>query len=1626
MSAGGDRKDWRGGRAASERWHPAQEAEQQPEPGWRRKRPRGTPTVSGRRPWRKILLANVFLCILVSIAVWLFKPPVNHQFLMLVYEGGQTILPDGVPVWHGVGAGSDVELPVVQRGVGVDIQRIAGEADKGVSGVPAQSTQLLQTLEKGISYGRLTSETVVLFIQTGAIRTGPQDAEIRLLPRLGPAAAWDVPSDTGTTLTALKDGLVNLLQKRPRAAVLLLLDLPQSPHDWRIGLQDQHALEQIQAWVNEPEFKERLVIVQSSAPGQSSWPLGQDGNGQTTFANRVFAGIQGVTRDLKIRDYVTKLKDETEKMVEQTRGKSLQTVVVTPAIRNIGAVGDRYMLLGKQGKSIQSQPDSTKAISMKLLQERLQKCWQLTQQPGDWPRNVEITGILQDAERALLAGAGPQAEQLLVAAEKLSSIDAGLPSAGSIGTEPDEVRNEPKYPDVVFSSWEEWRKAANWDLPEERGQRLKSQRERAERAVGEMATVAGRLEAVALQAETALLKSEDAAFTAAGNTQLRPLDNSDAIAATELELWESVAQLAKQIKAARIEFWRSGSSLPGLLAWSAAVDTSPVGSAIQNRLSAVVGPELPEIPQLTEQAANDTESQQREVLLDTVLHLTATLRHLQYQLQQTPAPGVSADQLKQYAAELERKTAATLSTRELLEQQELLYADTLLQSSKDLQQSGMVELQTVFHQLLAVLQLTDLPADKRSELLQRLLKLELHLRDKTGDPATVNRPALSTTDFRSLRWRLSGLRLLKQHLPEQYAEPLLQQLAGAGPEDVLQHEQERLLRLVCCACVRSLQAGIDSGAEKQRADLLEDAVFGLSLLPLVDAAQLRSFRGSLQNPASLLTKCWTNDYRKMQGQRFQAGGWMDIKSPATSWYNRMARVWWPDISTVQENVGVLKIEAAPSRLRLLDPTVPEQPVSAKVTVAVPGVPTGISGTGVLRLFPATQDGLLQIQESPVLIGSSDVETAAQSVAYEPQLSAGQKLLESGVEKRPRSIDARLFFRGRFELASDVLQITASRQRKTILQPAIKPAEARMQVEITQGRPVVFLLDWSKSMNDALKNQQRFKSDEAIDALWRIVNDLDTDRSKSLRVFGHRWLQEVGQADQEESEFENERKKLGFELPPNSEVNSGKWTHSSGLIRQQTSKERFRKALDLLKTSGPHGQTPLYEALRHCLENELKGTSGVIIAVTDGSDSTEDPEGRQNLLKSLVLRLQERQQSGRMTKIQLVLFGLDDIDRKQLDEDLQKCPDLKTWMELDTVGNQLEIVRRTIVALAPEPLELWPENAPVREFLPETQGDRKSRYSIATMPGKYHLQLKDTGLKSDELDLQGGDALKISFDWTKSRFVVSKSPSVEKKSRVTAASDELNANIPNWIAQLGRTRRPAQASEAREFDLVLGSDHPDCRYVKQPAEFGVIFKTVGDATSVPMDVNITQKWLAEELGVPGWRLRFSRWPRLQAGLELDVWWKMERTPTQQPVVLSAAELRQREAGGEWRRVRVGESDVEYAGSYRPEGRRLEIELRVPDWDQLADPEQQDRRRKLYGMRVEVGEGSREGSAFRPGREPQLKETVLIEHGRILYRFEYPEDQGLREGTDVEFGITTEAELRKGTLSTSLQVDDANEE
>lgn len=212
---------------------------------------------------------------------------------MLVYQGGQTILPDDVPLWHGTGDTSAEELPRAQPETGVDIRYVADEQKNGVVSAPAEAIQLLQTLEKNITYGRLTSETILLFIQTGVIRTGPNDTDIRLLPRLAAGAAWDLSPNPGTSLDALKGELTSLLQQRQQASLLLMMDLPKSPHDWRLGLQDQQALSRIQDWVDQPPFKDRLVIVQSSAPGQISGLWGQGSNGQTTFAKNVLQELRG-------------------------------------------------------------------------------------------------------------------------------------------------------------------------------------------------------------------------------------------------------------------------------------------------------------------------------------------------------------------------------------------------------------------------------------------------------------------------------------------------------------------------------------------------------------------------------------------------------------------------------------------------------------------------------------------------------------------------------------------------------------------------------------------------------------------------------------------------------------------------------------------------------------------------------------------------------------------------------------------------------------------------------------------------------------------------------------------------------------------------------------------------------------------------------------------------------------------------------------------------------------------------------------------------------------------------------------------------------------------------------------
>lgn len=1608
MSSTGNGKDWRGGRPV----RPQSSSGQQPEPAWRRKKFASEAGGPNHRPWRKILVAGMLCLLLVSVGIWLWRPPRNHQFLAVLYQGGQIVLPDEVSLWNGA-AEDFAGWPTEALPPGVQIQQVRGDRDSGISAAIRQSAGWLEDMGRQLTYGSVTSETVLLFVQTGVIRGS--DGTIRLLNRLQPGVAQKLessdPGETSETVSDLQDALRELLKSRPLAKVVVLLDLPASPQAGRLGLLYQEALTDLAACVQKDPFRGRLVVVQSAGPGQVSWPWGSGGEGQTAFARFALDGLRATgAGELSTAEYLKYVQQKTEAWVEKTRGKSLQTVLVHPAIESTTGWGMLQQRLPKSAVADGGGPlDTTKQKAA------LRELWKKVVLDADWPHDPELTDLLRSAELALLTGSANDVDRLLAAAQQLVDGPGRQTSAVTSAVTTVGDQKLPEYAEVLAAGWDAWRTRCSPALPEERRQQLVDTRRQAEQAALATQTTAARLNAVIMRAEQLLLRSEDETFL----EQAQATDSGGLNFAPATALWDSTESLAKTIEDARRTLWKAAPHLPGYLAWCAATDVSKADDALQTRLQQLVGLDEPANP---EDAAVPRQGEslplQEQEIQRGVLRLTSRLRRLHRQVQWVPDNDSSTEILRQKIADIRQSVEQSDSAWEFLQKTLAQFAEQSLQQCPDPQTESTPELQESYHRLLLLLSCTSLSPETRFELLDRAEAADRVLQKKTDDAAVVSQPSLSAWSSRSLRWQLQILRFMQS---ENEAMAQLLQRASGSASTAPQSDESSLLRRCFESRVTEIRKSIDLAAEQQSALRLESLILEAALLPGMDASALRSLRSGAVNPAGLLTGLWSRDFHRLQGERIQMGGWLDVNAPESGWYLRRARNWWPELPEFRESGPAVAVEALPGRVWLADPELVEEQSVVSLRVTPSAESARLDGTAVLRLQESAADALLRPSEYPVRVVPVEGRDGRTSFEYQPQLQSGRQLRPSGAA--PLTVQRQSFFRGRLESAGALLQVDAARQWKQTWQAAEKSDRARLHVSVPEGRPVVFLLDWSGSMKEQVTSQQPlpddsdpFKSKEATTAILGIVGDLGRDRKKSLRVFGHRWIQESGSAARESS-FESQRDREGFELPSGRQFfdESEPWTQSDGLIFQANDKQKFVDAFRLLEASEPFGQTPLYQSLRQCLQYELKDTSGVVVALTDGSDSTADENDRVDLLRQLAKDLQKRQESGQMTRIQLVLFSLNVKDTEQLKADLAKVPQLQQWLELHEVQNRQQIIDSINRSLTPEPLQLLTaEGAPVRDVSHNKSNNAgETTYDLDTSPGSFQLQLKGTEIRTPILHLLAGDELKMVIDWKLGTFVAQK-PKVSKQSRVRNQSSALEANIPTLVGQVGGMRRRPEAPTELEVVIALGNNSREFGMVRQPTEVGLRYRPAGAVPGEELpDVSITETWIAGEFGVPAWRIHFSKWPE-RRNLLIESWWKMERTPTQQTLVLTAAQLRQRASGEGWQKLTVGGEDVECTGSYRPEGRRLEVELRIPDWDQLNEQQQQQRRRELYGMRVEAGEGSREGSAFQPSRLAKLMQVVRLERGRVLFRYEFPEGSGLAENADVEIGLTTERALRDGAF------------
>lgn len=627
----------------------------------------------------------------------------------------------------------------------------------------------------------------------------------------------------------------------------------------------------------------------------------------------------------------------------------------------------------------------------------------------------------------------------------------------------------------------------------------------------------------------------------------------------------------------------------------------------------------------------------------------------------------------------------------------------------------------------------------------------------------------------------------------------------------------------------------------------------------------------------------------------------------------------------------------------------------------------------------------------------------------------------------------LFFRGRtIHRSASLVNPCPASQRTWQYLAGRESAEIR--VKGNDNRPIVFVIDWSHSMNakgeDDLPKQRHLA---AVNAVERIVEDMADTMRVGLVIFGHSSKRDANgnilMNDQFKAAFPQFRNAAAKDPLEDVDI-----IHPIGLLK--TDRNDINKKLNALKTVEPYSTTPLGLAVTTAAQelSRQSNTGGIIVAITDGAPTDlgdpiknlpPNPSKRdiENVKDLYARRFAGLERALKPVDISAVIFAL---DFQQQDLTTLHCifgdgPPQGALGACEFMGTN-EPLHLPIVSASGEgdpagtrlrkeiDSQIEPRNFQIKLANGEPVASEKLKdATIVVKPNEtYQVQFGDILL--DQLPLRSGDTLSLEMNWSKNRFDVKRPFRTHRAASVQQTVPE-SSDIPN-VLRVNKIRTPTISSntemyETLEIDIML--DHEkDFRPVTKPEEITFSISAVGDASFQP-DAVIQE--FSSKFGAPGWNLKISPWPRNRI-LNIDSFWKMQTTIPD--VLLKLEDLdtaTSREdalvVGGAAQNLpamRVWKKQQANSG-------QLVYEIR-------AEPVNRDDFALLTQMTVEIGGTNilNENKAFQPDHVSHLK--TIVDSGVVVLAFEYPEDVKTLENKVI--AITSFSSRQRDALQLSKPV------
>lgn len=1632
---GRSKENWRGGRRSQ---HTTQR-EAATEKSWKRSK-RPAAAQSTHRPWTKIVFTILSMLILVALGIWIFQPvnKVRTHFVILDLLSNPSDATGRCEFFDPVKAPNPPKLPESRRPLGV------------VTSSHSPTLEFINPNDADLNKENLNkANVVVVYLQTQLVAAS--DGTVQCLNK---ASTPDLTSKQSEALTDLKPEIAKLIETGKR--VLLIVDEIESLTAWRLG--DFHAeAATVSSWPDDEKFENRLVVIASHSRPPIGVSGGSSTAGKTMFGSVVADGLSQLAdignsndnqKQLDVAEFCEYVVRETNVRNRDADPLRQRAVFVNPPPEQLQEAGQNFVLLGELPAAPKRGTVATGTDAFSKLNERWQKRDELNKnlawrwRPMLWQQSTELLLRTQQAAlneqyalaEKLLGRADAALQQLAQATQQIVSADEQLDREYGIpnlwlndlpNSVLDNANTSPQDTVTTFALQQNIDAYPFADLGLQQAsiplEQMVACRRAAETATQHSMSVAGVIPQTIRSAERKTLATEDRLFTS-GQSRNLPDSIED-----NHQLWQAIDEFNRAHQRAEFMVQQTVSVSESLAGW-AATFRFEMDAEFENEWVKLLRQNLPshiitaDDLQQRLNAAERLASQSSQVfvpLRSRVFRLLVCARALQQQLHPTePESGFVTEELRKKS-----QTLADMADHCYAEWADVAGGFQDLISNNDLLQAYSADSHAMLQaeRIQATINVTSLTADARERLIRRLqsLKQEICARQPDTQAALASETATAESSppnyAQAALWYVQHLNLFALD-GGQNVQAATDRLSAAAEPGQTSGQANALAEFG--DAVRSFWQKARTTADNAPTST------GAKVPGLLRVGD-RLSRGFSAFDASKCTasateglqKLWRVDYCLSHAERLIIGQWVLTQDrpplAQNGWYATTAALWLGEADSLAKQFSSLSTIAPTFVSNQLNALKKSSTAAGTWSVDIQPATTNIVD---LRRdnFPDVEMAFnLRYKSSPA-VGTAALQLLSDNNGSLVTLPGNSKAVPLDLDQKtvdvsfhrngtplagdcsPTAFRPGLFFRGRrFTSTAQILADPCASAQFAIKRTA-RPATASVTVFGDDVRPLAFVLDMSRSMNEKLQGGQR-RFNVALDRLKSAVERQDERRRASLRVFGHRRrFPSLG-----ETPFNEKYKAYFDEEDPRVSPNQDTTIEVRQVALRENGKDEFYEAIENLRKTEPFGTTPLLRSIREAIENDLNKKPGIVIAITDGIATDagivagdpngpnfgEDSEDTDALDESEDLKKAISQNPA--TKVIVVAFDLQDPrERKVMTDIMAKSGILSEQIVYARDGRELDNRIRDA---------LDPINYRVSSTSSDDSADFGTRVDSLSPGLKYKVEYAEIA-PADNVPAGPGDQLRLKVNWSERQLEFDRSPG-NTFQKATRPNDVQTPWILRNIS--ARLTRPAvfDATSTGQLDITLMLDHQERFHpVRQPKEIEFRFTSPKHFRASRIEESYQS-----DSGAPGYRFNIPQWPINQSVL-VNATWKMERTTPEH--VLTFAELQQKDslaASGPFPNCRLTKTIAENSV--------LDIRLEPigPVPDRLTANESENR---VEDIRIEIG--SRGQLKTHESFQPDEITTTLhrTEEGAVVFRFEG--DFTLDTLADKEFAFTSRAARLDGAV------------